>query len=62
MIIGYNENNNSTYIKKGIPNGSQITLTDQDFIFESNNIAIATIDVNGYYNTLSDINSKHSII
>jgi hypothetical protein len=47
MIIGYDVDNNKTYIKKGSPNGSQITLTDQDFIFESNNVAIASIDVNG---------------
>lgn len=61
MIIGYNEINNSTYIKKGTPNGSQITLTDQDIIFETKNEIIAMIDANGYYNTLSDINNKHSI-
>jgi len=61
MIIGYDDINNTTYIKKGIPNGTQITLTDQDVIFETKNNIIAMIDANGYYNTLSDINNKHSI-
>ena len=61
MIIGYDTINNTTYIKKGIPNGTQITLTDQDVIFETKNEIIAMIDANGYYNTLSDINNKHSI-
>ena len=61
MILGISDIYNTVYIKKGIPDGTQITLTDNDVIFMSHSENVALIDSNGQFNTLSDINQKHSI-